>query len=400
MWQSLQKFCKWYSNEERRENGERLTTTVMKFELLDVHWQPENVFLIPKKNNLDQFRALKQCIWDLFWVASNLNGAPATFRILVTRAPEMDNQANFGHLMAGDFNAPSQLLEVISSPSSTNFASVNPVGVESPQGPESTSAQHQHRLSVVRPPPLVTLAVEVEKTPQVRGFIQENRSHDANRLPSIQPFPMRTESAESSTLRTNLLHPPLIPPGKTVTTTSQLHTIGPSASTSALNDNLGVQYHFFAPYHFGTHRNPPSSSQTHTFPLQNSHDGSAVQLPLPSPVTTDASKVETSHANMASSGKNYAANTARPLFAMPPQKDGNPFRSLLPPNQPYRVVNTARPVPDPQPAQVPPSPTTDKEKGVQREIAPPVPHAWRTPGNKMKLRDKALQMVTGSHRSR
>jgi hypothetical protein len=402
MWQSLQKFYKWYAKEEKKEKGESSVTTVLKFELLDVHWQPEKVFLLPRAGNLDGFRALKQCIWDLFWVASNLNGASTTFRILVTRAPEKVNEADFHRLTAGKFSAPNQLPGVLSTPTSSHFASETPAEIGNFQGQEPETAQHHHQLPVVHPPPLtinspplVTLDVEGAQTPRVlRDFFQNNRSPDNTGPPSMHSSPTRPETNGSSILRTDLPLPSLLRPEKPVTVTSQPKTVTPPPSTPALNSNLDAQYHLSPPYHFETNTNSSSSSQTHDFALPSSQATSAIQLPSlrPSPLTMETSKAETPQTNLVSSS-NYTANTARPLFAMPPQKVVTAFRTLLPSIQSNRVTNTAKPVPDFEVTQNPPPPTTDKDKDILTEIVPPIPQTSRTPRDKMMLRDKALQMV-------
>jgi len=117
MWQSLQRFYKWYAKEEKKQKGKSLEATVMKFELLDVHWQSEKVFVLSQQSNLDEFKALKQCIWDLFWVSANLNGTSSAFRILITRAPEVRNIVAFGHLTASKSTIPSQTTNAFSLPS-------------------------------------------------------------------------------------------------------------------------------------------------------------------------------------------------------------------------------------------------------------------------------------------
>jgi hypothetical protein len=77
MWQPLLEFYKWFSKAFS-------TTTIpaIRFELIDVHWQPEKVFIVPE-GHLEYFRLLKQYIWDLFWMASNLMPGDNAFRVLI-----------------------------------------------------------------------------------------------------------------------------------------------------------------------------------------------------------------------------------------------------------------------------------------------------------------------------
>lgn len=87
MWQNLPGFCKWYTKESGTTEE-----SVLRFELLDIYWQPKKVFLFPG-GNLYYFQVLKQYIWDYFWVASNLNSAPSTFRILIRAVGHVTSEA-------------------------------------------------------------------------------------------------------------------------------------------------------------------------------------------------------------------------------------------------------------------------------------------------------------------
>jgi hypothetical protein len=63
MWQTLPDFCTWYT---RATGSPYATTGVLKFQLITFDIQPENTFLV-RLNDFDDFRRLKQSIWDLFW---------------------------------------------------------------------------------------------------------------------------------------------------------------------------------------------------------------------------------------------------------------------------------------------------------------------------------------------
>lgn len=82
MWQTLPDFYSWYSNK----TGARMAWP-LKFELMDVHWQSRKSFILPF-NELNHFRALKQYIWDLYWVAINVNRAVIPFRISIANYGE------------------------------------------------------------------------------------------------------------------------------------------------------------------------------------------------------------------------------------------------------------------------------------------------------------------------
>lgn len=78
MWQTLVDFYKWYAEiSSSKEVGP------LMFELLDVHWQEEKSFVVPN-GNLNYFRTIKQYIWDLYWLAVDINKASTLFRVLVT----------------------------------------------------------------------------------------------------------------------------------------------------------------------------------------------------------------------------------------------------------------------------------------------------------------------------
>ncbi|KAJ5037335.1 uncharacterized protein L3040_007511 [Drepanopeziza brunnea f. sp. 'multigermtubi'] len=79
MWQNWPGFSKWYM-----ENTGVAETGDLRFELIDVHWQPEKSFVVPE-GSLHYFRTLKQYIWDLYWVASNMNKGPGMFRVSISQ---------------------------------------------------------------------------------------------------------------------------------------------------------------------------------------------------------------------------------------------------------------------------------------------------------------------------
>ncbi|KAE9368700.1 hypothetical protein N431DRAFT_415338 [Stipitochalara longipes BDJ] len=78
MWQSLPDFYKWYM-----ETTGSTEIGPLRFELIDVKWQTERVLIVPE-GDVSYFRTLKQYVWDLFWVASNLNGGPSLFQVSIS----------------------------------------------------------------------------------------------------------------------------------------------------------------------------------------------------------------------------------------------------------------------------------------------------------------------------
>lgn len=81
MWQSLPDFYKWY--EETTGSTE---IGPLRFELVNAQRRTEKVYVVPK-GNLNYFRTLKQYVWDLFWVASNLNNGPSLFQVSISPFP-------------------------------------------------------------------------------------------------------------------------------------------------------------------------------------------------------------------------------------------------------------------------------------------------------------------------
>jgi hypothetical protein len=424
MWQSLQKFYKWHAKEEKKQMGTSVETTAMKFELLDVHWQPEKVFLLSRNSNLDEFRALKQCIWDLFWLSTNLNAASCAFRIMITRAPEIVNEADFGRLTAVKSTISSQTTNVFSTPPPSRSDFDNAVLAINFGRFERESAQHQHQLPSTCLPPLlptappVTLDIEGAKTPQfLWDFVQKSYRP----VTGLQPHPNNTSpprpgNHESSALQTDLPPPSPVRPDKNFTAVTQLPVASPPILAPSVNNNLGSQYYLPPPVHPTTRVHFPPSSRTH-FSYQNHQANTNIQLPSPrpSPVMVDTNKTQPPQSSIKSAENNYAANTARPLFAMPPQKEPTVHRILLPSIHPTRATNTAQLVRDPQSPQntsapnkhkametktttpMPQNPSiSNKHKDIQTEITPPITQTSRTPGETQRLRDKALQMVKHS----
>jgi hypothetical protein len=86
MWQSLPNFYKWY-----KETTGSTEIGPLRFELINDQRRTEKVFVVPE-GNLNYFRTLKQYVWDLFWVASNLNNGPSLFQVSIS--PFLSHGAN------------------------------------------------------------------------------------------------------------------------------------------------------------------------------------------------------------------------------------------------------------------------------------------------------------------
>jgi len=78
MWQNLPDFYKWYT-----ETTGSTAIGPLSFELIDVKWQTKKAYVVPE-GDVNHFRSLKQYVWDLFWVASNLNGGPSLFQVSIS----------------------------------------------------------------------------------------------------------------------------------------------------------------------------------------------------------------------------------------------------------------------------------------------------------------------------
>jgi len=86
IWQHAPDFYKWYMAETGIAKVSTLT-----FELFDVNLKLEKAFSFPV-GDLHYFQMLKQCIWDTFWVVSELNNVPGPFKILIKPSPHLDDQ--------------------------------------------------------------------------------------------------------------------------------------------------------------------------------------------------------------------------------------------------------------------------------------------------------------------
>jgi hypothetical protein len=403
LWQSLQKFHRWYIKEEelKAESKPRSSaTTTMKFELLDVHWQPENVFYLPRKATGDEFRDLKQCIWDLFWVSSNLRGAenPKQFRIFITQAPEMVDGAKLGHLTTASSPTSTELSSPFRDQPSSHSTFGNMAKGVQELNPSNT--HHRHRVPVSRPPSLtgdssqVTLEVEGAKTPQfLRDFLQKNRHYSDTSQPlPMQSSPTRPESNEKSAVQTELLHPPLVRSECNMTAAFQPHPSSRTTITSGPANNLQPRPNLPPPRSFGDAKPASSSSQPESLSFQDARFTRTAQVPSPhpSPVMADTWQTEILTPQPAVADSSYAANTARPMFSAQPQKDSITPPAIVPSAQHNRTHNTTQPAPN---ILIAPRPIQDKSKEAQTETSPATSQTSRTPREKKRFRDKAMQMV-------
>ncbi|KAE9381868.1 hypothetical protein N431DRAFT_393530 [Stipitochalara longipes BDJ] len=411
IWQSLQRFHKWYIREEKLDSVQTARArssaiTTLRFELLDVHWQPEKIFYLPRQATGFEFRDLKQCIWDLFWVSANMNGDGNTkpFRISITPAPDMMDGAKLGHLIAAYSPTVSKLPPPV-------FYQQSPPSTFDKMGPnfralEPSTTHHHHRIPGTRPPaltlesPQITLEVEGAKTPQMlREFLQKGGNTPDNSQPaSLQSSPTRPQSHGSSTGQIELLHPPLLRPERNMTAAFQPQR--PSTNNTEPRVTL-PPLETLRPAQTSS-----SGSKTQSSSFQNNNTSRATQLPSPrpSPVMTDTYQPESLRGRLSTADNNYAANTARPMFSVPHQKAAAAPPTVQPPSQNIRVTNTAQPsapnnrVPNTaQPAPnilIAPSPTQTQPKEVQPETTPAISQSSRPPRETKRFRDAAIRMLS------
>jgi hypothetical protein len=226
MWQSLEKFYAWYAEEEEKQNETSLETKAMRFELLDVSWQQEKIFLLSEKS-LNGFMTLRQYIWDLFWVSRNLNSA-SVFRIMITRAPEIGNGADFGRLIAAKsiIQAPSSFLPLSSSHSDFGNAAL-------PTILRGISAYHQHKLP----------SINMNDAKPCYGPVT-----------GLSPYPKNTSPAGPGNHKSSAL-PPRLPAIRNYNhsmAAPQPPAVPPNASVSRLDNNW--QYHLPRPKRFETQK--------------------------------------------------------------------------------------------------------------------------------------------------
>lgn len=398
MWQSLQKFYKWYITAENIEKGSAPAT--MMFELLDVHWQPEHVFYLPKTASQHDFKELKQSIWDLFWISARSNGVEKAkpFRILITPAPNTVDGAKFGHLTTAYSPTPNALPPLLPRQPSSQSSFESMI-----QNFHDLKPNKAHRNQVNRPPsltldtPQVTLEVEGAKTPQLLwDFLQKSgKTPDSAHFPPLNSSSTRPESLGNPAGRIELLHPPLERSESNMTAVFQpSHQPSRSPLLRPFTNNIPPQPSLFPPGPVEAPRNSTSGNQIQILP-QPPQPSRNRQLPSPrpSPPMTETAQMPTLRPQPATADKSYAANTARPLFSTQTQKGSTLPRTLLPAAQNIRVSNTAQQAPDVQDTSNAPVPTQPKHKEIQPKPSSALPQTSRTPREKKWLRDAALRMV-------
>ncbi len=409
LWQSLQKFHKWYAREVKLETGSKARsaqTITMKFDLLDVHWQPENVFYLPRKATLDEFRDLKQCIWDLFWVSATLVGeeSPKPFRIRIAPAANVVDGTKLGHLTIAC--PPTSIITPVSlaQPPSSQSSFDNMVRNFQDLAPNNAQRYHRHRgsrpssLRLDSPP--VLLDVGGVKTPKLLlDHLQQNANRESSQPLSIKSSPTRPESHGSSTASTRgieLLHPPLERPKSMMITNFQPHQ-SPQFLNMPPFTNIDPPRALPPPRIFETAKVTSSIFQPDSISFQSSHPNRTLQLPTPrpSPAIKDPYPMTTLQKQPTAADNNYAANTARPMFSVKPHKAITTSRTTLPSAQQTRVPNTSQPAPEipAMPTAIAPRLSQDGGKEPQAENSTPGFQTSRTPREQKRFRDNALRMV-------
>jgi hypothetical protein len=77
----LPDFCSWYSKEI---GAPQAMAKAVKIKLIDVSSAFKTIFKIPLNILVDDFRKLKQSIWDIFWELVSLKGQERTFRLIIS----------------------------------------------------------------------------------------------------------------------------------------------------------------------------------------------------------------------------------------------------------------------------------------------------------------------------
>jgi hypothetical protein len=410
LWQSLQKFHKWYAREVKLETGSKARSTqtiTMKFELLDVHWQPENVFYLPRKATLDEFRDLKQCIWDLFWVSATLVGeeSPKPFRIRIAPAANVVDGTKLGHLTTASPPTSIRTPPAFPHPPSSQSSFDNMVRNFQDLAPNNPHRYHRHQgsrpssLRLDSPP--VTLDDGGVKTPKLLlDHLQPNANRENSQPSSIKSSPTRPESHGSSTASirgVELLHPPLERPMSMMTTNFQPYQSSQFPSMLPFPNNIDSQRVLSPPRIFETAKVTSSDFQPDSIFFQSSHPSRALQLPAPrpSPAIRDPYPMTTLQTQPTAADNNYAANTARPMFSVQPHKAHTAPRTTLPSAPQTRVPNTSQPAPEipPTPIAIAPRPLQDSGKEPQAETSAPGFQTSRTLREQKRFRDNAMRIV-------
>jgi len=409
VWQSLQRFHKWYLKEDKLDTlllprARSHSITTLRFELLDVHWQAERIFYLPRQATWYEFRDLKQCIWDLFWASAHLREGENTqpFRISITPAPGMMDGAKLGHLIAAYSPTASKPPPIAPyQPSSISTLDKN---VPNLRALKPNTADQPHRSPGARPPtlmlesPQLTLEVEGPKTPQrLLEFLQKSGNTPGNSQPaSMHSSPTRPQSHGSSTGPIELLHPPLMMPESNMTAAFQprrapANNAEPRVTLPPLETIRPAQVSDCGPQIRSVFQNNNSSKATH------------LPSPRPSPVITDTYQSESLRGRLSAADNNYAANTARPMFSIPHQKTAAAPPTVQPTTQATRVPNAAQPsasnnrVPNTaQPAPnviIAPRPPQAQPKATQPKPTPTISQSSRDPREVKRFRDAAEKMV-------
>jgi hypothetical protein len=410
LWQSLQKFHKWYAREVKLGTGSKARSTqtiTMKFELLDVHWQPENVFYLPRKATLNEFRDLKQCIWDLFWVSATFGGdeSPKPFRIRIAPAANVVDGTKLGHLTTACPPASIRTSATFPHAPSSQSSFDNMVQNFQDLAPNNPYRYHQHRgsrsssLRLDSPP--VTLDVGGVKTPKLLlDHLQQNANSQNSQPSSIKSSPTRPESHGSSTASIRgieLLHPPLERPMSMMTTNFKPYQSSQFPNMLPFTNNIDSHRTLSPPRIFETAKVTSPDFQPDSISFQSSHPGRALQLPAPrpSPAIRDPYPMTTLQTQPTAADNNYAANTARPMFSVQSHKANTAPRTTLPSAPQTRVPNTSQPAPEipATPIAIAPRPLQDSGKEPQAETSAPGFQTSRTLREQKRFRDNAMRIV-------
>lgn len=148
MFEPMPWFLRWYLDTTgMAEVG------TLKFELIDVHWLQDNSIVVPE-GDLLRFRALKQHIWDLYWIAMDMNKSLGRFRVTISPYPPLpEGEAAAAHEWKA-VNSGKGAANYVSAPPAQRILVV-PTGVPKKfqAQPQSSPPSQEFMFSPPPPPP-------------------------------------------------------------------------------------------------------------------------------------------------------------------------------------------------------------------------------------------------------
>ncbi|KAL5314649.1 hypothetical protein ACEPPN_017292 [Leptodophora sp. 'Broadleaf-Isolate-01'] len=147
MFQSLPLFYHWYT-----DNTGTADIGPLRFELIDVHWQQERSFVVPE-GNLGHYRTLKQYIWDLYWMAMDMNKTLGMFRVTISQFPPRGETFLGEDTAASGWKAINSSIPMKLTPNSQRIMVV-PTSIPQEFQTQAQTSPPNHPLSILPPPTL------------------------------------------------------------------------------------------------------------------------------------------------------------------------------------------------------------------------------------------------------